>query len=161
MEGARPALPADAGRVAELRAEAAAALEPVRGGRLLGAELAARDAVAERLAEGGVGDAAAVRVGTLDGVIVGYGTVRAEDLVGERLGVVEELYVEPPARGVGVGEALMASMSAWCSEVGCSGMDATALPGDRTAKGFFERHGFTARLLVMHRRLAPPAPARQ
>ena len=31
-----------------------------------------------------------------------------------------------------------------------SGVDATALPGHRQAKNFFERAGFTARLLVMH-----------
>ena len=49
-----------------------------------------------------------VAVGTIDGVVVGYGTVRADDLAaGERIGVIEELYVEPEARGVGVGEAIM------------------------------------------------------
>lgn len=158
MEEARQAWPADAERVEQLRAEATAALGPVRGGHLLGAELARRGAVAERLADGRVGDAAAVRVGTLDGIIVGYGTVRVDDLAGERLGVVEELYVEPAARGVGVGEAIMESMTQWCVASGCSGVDGVALPGDRTAKGFFERHGFTARLLVMHRRLAPATP---
>ena len=38
-------------------------------------------------------------------------------------------------------------------------MDGVALPGDRTAKGYFERHGMTARLLVMHRRLPTAAEA--
>jgi hypothetical protein len=36
---------------------------------------------------------------------------------------------------------------------GCSGVDATALPGNRATKNFFEESGFTARLLVMHHRL--------
>ena len=34
-----------------------------------------------------------------------------------------------------------------------AGVDATALPGDRLTKNFFESNGFTARLLIMHRRL--------
>ena len=34
------------------------------------------------------------------------------------------------------------------------GIDATALPGNRATKNFFEAHGFTARLLVMHHALA-------
>ena len=33
--------------------------------------------------------------------------------------------------------------------------DAMALPGHRATKNFFEAHGFTARALVMHRRLDP------
>jgi ribosomal protein S18 acetylase RimI-like enzyme len=49
-----------------------------------------------------------VAVGTLDGVVVGYGVVRAETLLdGGRLGVIEDIYVDPGARAVGVGETLM------------------------------------------------------
>jgi GNAT superfamily N-acetyltransferase len=70
---------------------------------------------------------------------------------GSRLGVIEEIYVQPEARGVGVGELLVERSVAFCVEAGCSGVDAAALPGHRQAKNFFERAGFTARLLVMHR----------
>ena len=42
----------------------------------------------------------------------------------------------------------------WCSAAGIThGIDATALPGDRLAKNFFESAGFKARRLIMHKRL--------
>jgi GNAT superfamily N-acetyltransferase len=104
-----------------------------------------------------------VWVGTVDDQIVGYATGRTETLPGGTdLGVVEELFVEPGARGVGVGEALMGALLAWFVDRGCAGVDTVALPGDRLTKNFFESNGFKARLLVMHRALAsdrPPGPA--
>jgi hypothetical protein len=47
----------------------------------------------------------------------------------------------------------MGELLAWFSARGCLGVDSTALPGARETKNFFEESGFTARLLVMHRRL--------
>jgi GNAT superfamily N-acetyltransferase len=61
--------------------------------------------------------------------------------------------VETGARGVGVGTALMDAAVAWCTERGCSGVDALALPGDRTTKQRLEAAGFSARLLTLSRRL--------
>jgi GNAT superfamily N-acetyltransferase len=66
------------------------------------------------------------------------------------LGVIDDIFVEDEARGVGVGEAMMADLVAWCTEQGCVGIDAMALPGHRATKNFFEESGFTARKLVMH-----------
>jgi len=63
--------------------------------------------------------------------------------------------VEPEAREVGVGEAMADALVAHCDDRRCIGIDAPALPGHRAAKNFFEAHGFTARALVMHRRLDP------
>jgi ribosomal protein S18 acetylase RimI-like enzyme len=97
-------------------------------------------------------DDAQVMVGTTDDALVGYGVARYETLRdASRLGVIDELYVEPDARGVGVGELLIERLFTFCLDAGCIGVDATALPGDRQAKNFFERAGFTARSLVMHR----------
>ena len=67
--------------------------------------------------------------------------------------MVDDIFVEEGARQVGVGEAMMADLVAWCREQGCVGMDAMALPGHRSTKNFFEESGFTARNLVMHHRL--------
>jgi GNAT superfamily N-acetyltransferase len=93
-------------------------------------------------------------VGTLDGMVVGYGVGRTEDLGGDEvLGRVEALYVDPPARGVGVGEVVLARLLDWFAGQGCTGVDALALPGDRDTKSFFEAAGFKTRLLVMHRPL--------
>jgi ribosomal protein S18 acetylase RimI-like enzyme len=143
MEAARPVVAADGPRVVELRRQAADGLASQRGGRLLSAERTQRTAPA-------------LVVGTLDGVVVGYGSAWINH-VGEDnvLGVIDEVYVEPGARGVGVGEAILTALADRLTAAGCTGLDGTALPGDRQAKGFFERHGFTARLLVMHRPLTP------
>jgi GNAT superfamily N-acetyltransferase len=59
----------------------------------------------------------------------------------------------PDARSVGVGEALMDLIVAWCEQRRCVGIDAHALPGNRATKNFFETFGFKARLLTVHRPL--------
>src|ERR687892_639134 len=95
-----------------------------------------------------------VAVGTLDGAIVGYGAARVETLLdGGRLGVIDDIYVDPGARAVGVGEALMNHLLDWCTARGCFGVDSLALPGDRETKNFFESFGLVARAIVVHRPL--------
>jgi GNAT superfamily N-acetyltransferase len=95
-----------------------------------------------------------VAVGTLDGAIVGYGAARVETLLdGGRLGVIDDIYVDPGARAVGVGEALMNHLLDWCIARGCFGVDSLALPGDRETKNFFESFGLVARAIVVHRPL--------
>jgi GNAT superfamily N-acetyltransferase len=95
-----------------------------------------------------------VVAGTFDDVVVGYGTGRTVDLhSGDVLGVIDDLYVEPEARGIGVGEAMMEELLVWFRERSCIGVDAYALPGMRATKNFFEGSGFTARLLVVHKKL--------
>jgi GNAT superfamily N-acetyltransferase len=88
------------------------------------------------------------------GEIVGYGTCRLLKLSdGERLGSVQDLYVVPLARRNGVGRAMADQMANWCALEGCIGIDASALPGSRAVKSFFEAEGYKARVLVMHRPL--------
>ncbi|RMH84637.1 MAG: GNAT family N-acetyltransferase [Actinomyces sp.] len=101
-----------------------------------------------------------VLLGRIEGEAVGYAVVGERRLRdGTRLGSLDELYVAPPARGVGLGAALLAAARGWCRERGCVGLDAVALPGDRETKNFFESHGLTARLITVHTRLAPPDEA--
>jgi GNAT superfamily N-acetyltransferase len=96
-----------------------------------------------------------VAVGTLDGVVVGYGVARTETLLdGGLLGVIEDIYVDPGARAVGVGETLMNHLIDWCRARGCFGVDSLALPGDRDTKNFFESFGLVARAIVVHRPLS-------
>jgi len=93
-------------------------------------------------------------VGELAGEVVGYLAARADRLRDGRLmGVIEAVYVDPPCRGVGVGEAMLGSALGWFRAGACVGVDALALPGSRATKNFFEESGFTSRLLVMHHRL--------
>jgi len=113
-----------------------------------------------RLADRIASPEALVVVGTVDDVPVGYAVVAIENLGdGSRLGVIEELFTESAARAVGVGEAMLDAVLDFCERNGCRGVDAGALPGQREAKNFFERAGFTARRLVMHRGFgSPPGP---
>jgi GNAT superfamily N-acetyltransferase len=154
VESARPATEADLARLVELAHVMRVELGKERGGPLW----ATREARAEPLDaafDALVGrDDAAVLVVTYDDVVVGFGAAHVEVLRdGSRLGVVDEIYVEPEARAVGVGELLVERLVDFCRAAGCAGVDATALPGDRQAKNFFARAGFSARLLVMHRSL--------
>ena len=150
---ARSATLADAARMAELDAEARAGVVSQRWGALylLREAIPFDAAVLER------SDACSV-VGTIDGVVLGYATVVDDpDVDGMRLALLRHLYVEPGARDVGVGEAMMDLVLAWCEERGYQGIDALALPGDRATKNFFERYGLTARAILVHRALGPSA----
>ena len=151
MEDTRVATGNDLARIAELAHEFRAELHGERGGPLWETREARPEPLADALVALLASDDATVIVGTLDEHIVGYGTVKVEVLRdGSRLGVIEEIFVETEARAVGVGELLVEALVAFCKTAGCAGVDAAALPGHREAKNFFERAGFTARLLVMH-----------
>jgi GNAT superfamily N-acetyltransferase len=152
VEAARPAIAEDLPRLAQLVDQARLELGPMRGGRVFLAREAGPDD--RGLAAGLQDPRRAVWSGTIDGFVVGYAAAHHEDLRdGSRLGVIDTLFVEPEARSVGVGEALIGHALAWCATHGCAGVDASALPGNRATKNFFEESGFTARLLVMHRHL--------
>jgi len=131
--------------------------KPLRGGLLWSLTLGRQEPVAESLQRAITDPDQRVVVGTIDEAVVGYGAVHVLGLAdGRPLGVVDELYVEPGARAVGVGEALMDLLVAWCRDRGCVGIDAVALPGDRETKNFFETFGLKARAIVVHRQLDEP-----
>ena len=90
-----------------------------------------------------------------DGTVVGYALARTDRLAdGGLLGVVDDLYVDPGAREVGIGEALMDHLLDWCRAEGCFGVDSIALPGDRATKNFFESFGLVARAILVHKPLS-------
>jgi len=154
MDDARRATAADIPRILELARALRDELRGLRGGELWETRERRVDPSAEALRTLVERDGACVAVGTIDGVVVGYGTVEVDELGdGTRLGVIGDLYVEPGARAVGVGECIAEHLLAHCRQAGCRGIDALALPGHRAAKNFFERAGFTARALVMHKDL--------
>lgn len=156
MEAARPATADDVPRLLELTHELRAELADHRGGNLWHRthDPVEHSAPGLRSMLGYPEDC--VLVGCFATSIVGYLIARAHTLAdGSRLAAVTELYVEPGAREVAVGEALVNTALAWATEHGCMGIDATALPGDRAAKNFFETNGFVARSLTMHRSLGP------
>ncbi len=155
-EGVRPAGPADIPDIVDLAALMHAELAPMRGGGIW----AVREARGTPLDEAyrSVLDQPDARmvVGTIDGVIVGFGAGQVERLQDEsRLGVVTDLFVHPEARAVGVGEAMLADLVEFFTARGCVGVDAMALPGHRASKNFFEESGFSARAIVMHHSFRP------
>jgi GNAT superfamily N-acetyltransferase len=97
---------------------------------------------------------AAVVVGLIEGVVVGYAIVVLQRLHdGRTVGHLTDLYVMADARAVGVGEAMMEAVTEWCRSNECVGIDSIALPGDRATKNFFETFGLVARALRVHRAL--------
>ncbi|HEX6311840.1 MAG TPA: GNAT family N-acetyltransferase [Acidimicrobiia bacterium] len=160
MEGSRSATAGDLDRIADLARAMRAELAAMKGGALW----AVREARPEPLEEdyGRLLDRTDARliVGTIDDTVVGFGAVELEVLrSGASLGVITDLFVEAEARAVGVGEHLAGDLVQFCTARDCVGIDALALPGHRAAKNFFEESGFTARVIVMHRRLPGPADA--
>lgn len=162
MEGVRRALPDDVERLAQLTADAVAEQIEGRGGRVWSVREARGVPAHAGLADAVVDPEQLVLAGTIDGTVIGYAAARTEVLADATLlGVVTDIFVEPGARGVGVGEIMVDEVLAWCTAQGCVGVDALALPGNRETKNFFETFGFKARALVVHRSLVdPPAPPR-
>ncbi|HUR48671.1 MAG TPA: GNAT family N-acetyltransferase [Acidimicrobiales bacterium] len=127
---------------------------PERGGEVFAARETQGEPLVDwlqsRLSVGGLW------AGTIDDTVVGYAVAAIEEARADvRLARIEALFVEQEARGVGVGAALMSVILEWSAENGCTGVDAWALPGDRSTKNFFEGSGFSARLLTMHHSFGP------
>ena len=87
-------------------------------------------------------------VAEVDGVTVGFATVRVTQVGDRRVASIVRVYVTARARRVGVGDALIASARSVARERDCARIDAMALPGDRDTKNLYERNGLTARLIV-------------
>ena len=156
MESARPATRADIPVLRALGQMARAELAGQRGGALLAGSTAGSASIEELLESVSPDRDRIVVVGTTDEAEVGFASARCDRRGPEPIGVIEALYVEPPARMVGVGEAMIDLVIAWCAARRCAGVDAPALPGSRPAKAFFEDNGFVTRLLVMHHPIPPP-----
>jgi GNAT superfamily N-acetyltransferase len=150
VEHAREATAEDLTSLARLWEMAVAELDGERGGPLLAGTLVRSDLTGSLLASMEDPDRLVV-VGFIDDVAVGLGSVVVDRRRRELVGELELIYVEPRARQIGVAEEMLQEVLRWCEERGCVGVDAPALPGNRSAKAFFEGQGFTARLLIMHR----------
>ena len=160
MEAARAAEAGDVEAVTDLARAAIGELGLLRGGPVWQLQ----DARTEPIRDGVAADIArlpeygATVVGTIDDAVVGYGVSRLETLAdGSVLAEVSDLYVDPGARGVGLGEAMMDLLVAHAVDAGAIGIDALALPGDRATKNFFETFGLKARAIVVHRSLQDTA----
>lgn len=155
-EGCRRAEPGDLPVLEALAELAVEEMSPLRGGSVWSRREARRPPMAEGFRADLADPDVCVAVGAIDGTVVGYGTVRVEPLHdGDLIGRVDDLYVMPGARGVGVGESIINHLTDWAAGRGCVGLDSLALPGDRHTKNFFETHGLVARAIIVHRKLDP------
>lgn len=151
-ESARRALAGDIGDIAVLAVDYLAALERARGGDALISRirpLTDPDAIAALIADTETG---ALIVGLYEGVTAGFAFAAPRDDVGGPGRIeVEAMYIDPPLRRVGVGEAMIDEVTRYAREQHAASIDVVALPGDGATKSFLEATGFRARLLVMHR----------
>ncbi|HKH87229.1 MAG TPA: GNAT family N-acetyltransferase [Acidimicrobiales bacterium] len=151
---ARRATSADLENALHLLEQAAAAVTLERGGHVHVQREFPTPPYADHLAALLHDPAACVAVGTVDDVVVGIAIATVETLRdSSSLARLEVLWVEPDAREVGLGEELIGLVTEWAEQLGATCLDAYALPGSRETKNFLEAAGFSARLLVMHRRL--------
>lgn len=95
-------------------------------------------------------------LGGIDEVPLGFASSRLDALLvqggDEQIGLIDLIFTEPEARDVGIAESLLDAAIEALSAVGAERFDAPVLPGHRRAKNFFERSGFSARSITMHRR---------
>ena len=154
IEAARPASNDDLPRIAALARAAIAELQATKGGDVWARREARQEPIDASLAADLANADATVLAGTIDDAVIGYAVAVVEKLAdGSELARLTDVYVEPDARGVGVGEALLDTVVAWATERGCTGIDSLALPGNRETKNFFESFGLVARAIVVHRPL--------
>ena len=154
IEAARPASSIDLPRLADLARAAIAELRATKGGEVWARREARVEPLEDSLASDLANPNALVLAGLIDDAMIGYAVVTTETLTdGGALARLTDVYVEPDARGVGVGEALLDVVVEWATERNCTGIDSLALPGNRETKNFFESFGLVARAIVVHRPL--------
>ena len=62
--------------------------------------------------------------------------------------MVRRVYISEAVRELGAGASLIDELRIHAKALGCTRIDAYALPGDRLTKNLFERAGMKARLLI-------------
>ena len=78
------------------------------------------------------------------GEICGFADMEICDSVA----MVRRVYISEGARELGAGATLISELRVQARTLGCTRIDAYALPGDRLTKNLFERAGMKARLLI-------------
>jgi GNAT superfamily N-acetyltransferase len=127
------------------------ARDGIAGARGSAALLEGRPAVGPRWADRIIDPDAIVLLALIDDVPVGF--LEASSTVGEQVALIDQVFVEPGAREIGLGELLVEAVTTLSIERGHRRIDALALPGDRETKNLYERVGMTARLITVSRTL--------
>jgi len=67
---------------------------------------------------------------------------------------ITHIYVEPVAREISIGDELLLRCLQDLREMKADFVEADALPGDRSMKNLFERHGLVAQTIIVGRSLS-------
>lgn len=98
-----------------------------------------------------------VLVATLEERVVGYAYGRLEErdwnLLLDPCGRLHDVWVEPEARGVGLGAALVEGMAKALKDKGAERLVLTSAEGNTGAHALFERLGFRRTMIEMTREL--------
>jgi GNAT superfamily N-acetyltransferase len=153
---ARPAVEADLPILAALVADGIAETTGLRGAELWRLEWAPRPPFVASLRSRLTDPAAGTLVGCFADHVLGALLLdRRQVTAGPMIARITFVFVEPEARHIGIGEALIDAAATWARSAGCAGLDGLALPGDRHVKNLYERSGMTARELTTFRDLGP------
>lgn len=95
-------------------------------------------------------------VGGVGGTVMGSLIARQDSA---RRWHIVHLYVEPDAREVGIGDALLRMCLDQLRVKGADFVGGQALPGDRSMKNLFERHGLVAQTILVGKSLSDPSSA--
>ena len=147
LESVRPLVDLDATVVDQLQHSARAEAASYKGGALYAAENPVVSDWTRLPANEGA------FVACLDAHVVGYLHFRIE----RNTAKVVAVWVQPEARELGLGDALIEATVAHAVASGCTAIEGTALPGDRLTKNLYERAGITARKITVWRSLSDPA----
>ena len=88
---------------------------------------------------------------------LGFAIIAWEQSSRRRFAVLEDMVVEPAARSLGIGAALLAAVEQRVAERGIDWVFLESGVRNERAHGFFERSGFATISHVFAKRLAPPA----
>ena len=91
-----------------------------------------------------------VLVAHIGEVVVGY---LVADLASDHIVRIDQVWVEPEARELGFGDALLALAIERARAEGAIAVEGQSLPGDRQTKNLYERAGIVARLITTYRAL--------
>ena len=95
------------------------------------------------------------------GFVAGFGSTAFATITVSETGPgrwrIGHVFVEPEAREMGIGDALVRHTLDWIRARSGTWIEASALPGDRSMKNLFERHGLVAQTITVGKSLSDPS----
>jgi N-acetylglutamate synthase-like GNAT family acetyltransferase len=89
-------------------------------------------------------------------LVAGYGDTVMASLTARivsPVAVINHVYVVPDSREVGLGDSLLQTLMSELRSQGIQRIEGQALPGDRSMKNLFERHGLIAQTIIVGKTL--------